>query len=99
MDKAKTQPARMRRPAAAPALPAGAYVNLLQIMTAPSEIHLTFGQHGPGQTTGAHLLSSLVTTPIHAKAMLRVLAETLENYEEKYGVIPALDPLITSPER
>ena len=68
--------------------PAGSYVNFLRIAHGSSEIYLAFGQAAPGQTTAAHLLSSLVTTPVHAKAMLRALSATLERYEEQFGKIP-----------
>ncbi len=59
--------------------PAGSYVNLLRVAHGPSEVYLAFAQASPGKTPAAHLLSSLVTTPVHAKAMLRALAETIED--------------------
>ncbi len=72
--------------------PAGAYVNLLRVAHGPSEVYLAFAQASPGKTPAAHLLSSLVTTPVHAKAMLRALAETIESYEKQFGEIPAVEP-------
>ncbi len=74
------------------ALPPGSYVNFLRIAHGPSEIYLAFGQSAPGQTPAAHLVSSLVTTPVHAKAMLRALATTVERYEKQFGEIPVAEP-------
>ncbi len=76
----------------APTFPAGSYVNILRVAHGPSEVHLTFAQSSPGKSPAAHLLSSLVTTPAHAKAMLRALATTIERYEEQYGEIPVGEP-------
>ena len=72
--------------------PAGAYVNLLRLAHGPSEVYLSFAQTAPGRSPAAHLLSSLVTTPVHAKEMLRALAKTIERYEEQYGEIPVIQP-------
>ena len=72
--------------------PAGSYVNLLRVAHSPAEVYLTFAQSSPGKSAAAHLLSSLVTTPMHAKAMLGALASTIERYEEQYGEIPVIEP-------
>ncbi len=72
--------------------PAGAYVNLLRLAHGPSEVYLAFAQTAPGRSPAAHLLSSLVTTPVHAKEMLRALAKTIERYEEQFGEIPVIEP-------
>jgi len=72
--------------------PAGAYTNWLRVAHGPSEIYLAFGQTAPGQTSAAHLLSSLVTTPVHAKAMLRALDKTIKSYEKQFGEIPEIEP-------
>ena len=76
----------------APGLPAGSYVNFLRVAIAPSEVHLAFGQIAPGQAQAAQLLSTLVTTPLHAKQMLRALTSTIERYEEQFGEIPLIEP-------
>ena len=44
------------------------------------------------EASAARLVSSLVTTPIHAKAMLRALASAIERYEQQFGEIPAIEP-------
>ncbi len=72
--------------------PAGAYVNMLRLAHGPSEVYLAFAQTAPGRSPAAHLLSSLVTTPVHAKEMLRALAKTIERYEEQFGEIPVMQP-------
>ena len=66
---------------------AGAYVNFLRVMYAPSEAKLDFCQTAPGQNQAAQLISSLVTTPLHAKAMVKALAASIERYEEQFGEI------------
>ena len=85
MDKPKKKPVTKPQ-AKAPMLPPSPYVNFLRVALANSEFHLAFGQMAPGQRQ-AHLVSSLVTTPFHAKAMLKALSETVERYEEKFGEI------------
>ena len=72
--------------------PPGSYVNFLRVAHAPAEFHLTFGQLAPGQAPAARLVSALVTTPMHAKAMLRALASAIERYEEQFGEVPAIEP-------
>ena len=63
-----SDPKTKAKPQAKPAmLPPGAYVNFLRVAQARSEFHLAFGQQAPGQA--AQLLSTFVTTPLHAKAM------------------------------
>jgi len=68
-------------------MPAGAYVNFLRVTHAPSEVSLAFCQKAPGQNEAAQLISSLVTTPLHAKAMVKALAASIERYEEQFGEI------------
>jgi hypothetical protein len=75
-----------------PTIPPGAYANFLQVALAPSEFHLAFAQLAPGARRPAQLVASLVTAPVHAKAMLRALAKTVERYEEQFGEIPVIEP-------
>ena len=69
-------------------IPPCAFVNFLRVALAPSEFHLTFAQRAPGSGQAAHLVASLVTTPVQAKAMLGALSETIDRYEEQYGEMP-----------
>ena len=56
---------------------------------------VAFGQLAPGQAPAARLVSSLVTTPMHAKAMLRALASAIESYEEQFGEVGITTPLLS----
>ncbi len=85
MDKPKAQPQVQE-------FPAGSYVNFLRVAHGNSEVYMAFGQASPGQMPTARLLSSLVTTPVHAKAMLKALAATIERYEEQFGEIQVPEP-------
>ena len=76
----------------APTTPPGGYVNFLRVAHARSEFLLAFGQRAPGQGQTAHLISALVTTPEHAKAMLRALEASIARHEEQFGEIPASEP-------
>ena len=69
------------------AMPPAAYVNLLRIGFNPGEFYLTFAQLAQGGSDGAHLVSSLVTSPARAKAILSALSESVERYEERFGEI------------
>ncbi len=71
--------------------PAAVYVNFLRVAHQHSEFFLTFGQIAAEPVAGAQLVSALVTSPAHAKAMLKALAEAIERYESRYGEIPALE--------
>ena len=68
-------------------LPPAAFVNLLRVGFNPGEFYLTFAQLAQGSSGGAHLVSSLVTSPARAKAMLSALSESVERYEERFGEI------------
>jgi len=81
-------------------LPPSAYVNFLRVANNQSEFFLSFGQVAQEQgtgATGAHLVASLVTSPAHAKAMLRALAEAVERHEQRFGEIAAVEPTAAVP--
>jgi hypothetical protein len=71
--------------------PPAAYVNFLQVASGRAEFFLAFGQLVQGETAQGHLVSRLVTSPLHAKAMLEALTEAVERFEERFGEIPALE--------
>jgi hypothetical protein len=73
-------------------LPPSAYVNFLRVANNQNEFFLSFGQVAQEQGTGAHLVASLVTSPAHAKAMLRALAEGVERHEQRFGEIAVVEP-------
>ena len=73
-------------------MPPSAYVNFLRVAHQQSEFFLAFGQVTQQQGAQAHLVSSLVASPEHAKSMLAVLAKAVQRYEERFGEIPAGAP-------
>jgi hypothetical protein len=74
------------------ALPPATYANFLHVAHGQGEFFLAFGQLARGRADQAHLASTLVTSPAHAKAMLAALGEAIGRYEERFGEIPALEP-------
>jgi hypothetical protein len=73
-------------------LPPSTYVNFLRVANNQSEFFLSFGQIAQEQGAGAHLVSSLVTSPTHAKAMLRALQDAVERHEQRFGEIAVVEP-------
>jgi hypothetical protein len=73
-------------------MPPSAYVNFLRVAHQQSEFFLAFGQVTQQQGAQAHLVSSLVASPEHAKSMLAVLAKAVERYEKRFGEIPTAAP-------
>jgi hypothetical protein len=67
--------------------PPALYVNFLRISPGESEFFLHFGQLPRGETRTAHLAASLVTSPQHAKVMLRALQEAIARHEARYGAL------------
>ncbi len=70
-------------------LPPAGYVNYLRVAHQRSEFFLQFGLVLKQRAPRAMLVSSLVTSPAHAKSMLRALGEAVERYEQRFGEIPA----------
>jgi hypothetical protein len=68
--------------------PPATYVNFLRIAQSSGEIFLAFGQANADSGPDAQLVASLVTSPVHAKAMLRALAQSIALHESRFGVIP-----------
>ena len=64
----------------------GTYANLAFISSNNSEFILDFARFLPGNTRGK-VASRIVFTPIHAKAFLKSLTDSVEKYEKKYGQI------------
>jgi hypothetical protein len=68
-------------------LPPALYVNVLRIAHRPTEFFLSFAQTVQDRPGEAHLVASLVTSPVHAKAMLAVLAQAVQRHEECFGEV------------
>jgi hypothetical protein len=80
-------------------LPPATYVNFLAVGQQQTEFFLTFGQIAQQREGGAHLVSSLVTSPAHAKSMLNALEEAVNRYEKRFGEIPEVQPPTPTPVR
>ncbi|TBH17473.1 DUF3467 domain-containing protein [Thermus thermamylovorans] len=64
----------------------GRYTNLALIAHTKNEFILDFALLQP--QGGAMVVSRVITSPQHAKALLRSLAENVARYEEAFGPIP-----------
>ena len=79
----------------------GHYVNFANILHNPTEFVMDFGRVVPGRPD-VKVLSRILTTPYHAKQLLRALQQNVEMYEKSYGEIrsdfqpPAAEPADTT---
>src|SRR5215469_7002957 len=64
----------------------GRYVNFANILHNPTEFVLDFGRVVPGRAD-VKVLSRVLTTPFHAKQLLRALQQNIDIYERNYGEI------------
>ena len=62
------------------------YANFAMITHSPSEIIIDFARVLPNAPK-SKVHARIVTTPIHAKLLLRALNENLEKYEAQFGEI------------
>jgi len=62
------------------------YSNLALITHSASEVIIDFARLLPN-TPDAKVCARIVTTPLHAKLLLRALTENLEKYEAQFGEI------------
>src|SRR5215470_13414408 len=69
----------------------GHYVNFANILHNPTEFVLDFGRVVPGRAD-VKVLARILTTPFHAKQLLRALHQNIELYERSYGEIRAEFP-------
>jgi hypothetical protein len=66
------------------------YSNLALITHSASEIIIDFARVMPN-TPKAKVYARIITTPLHAKLLLRALNENLEKYEAQFGEIKMPD--------
>jgi hypothetical protein len=66
------------------------YSNLALISHSASEIIIDFARVLPNTPKGK-LYARIITTPLHAKLLLRALSENLEKYEAQFGKITMPD--------
>ena len=64
----------------------GHYVNFANILHNPTEFVIDFGRVVPGRTD-VKVQCRVLTTPFHAKQLLRALQQNVELYERSYGEI------------
>jgi len=64
------------------------YSNIVRIGHSPYEFMLDFGQFQP-EGKRAFMDVRIITSPPHAKAILKALKENIARYEEKHGRIGA----------
>jgi hypothetical protein len=67
-------------------IPTAAYFNVMRVSHNRREFFFDFAQAGvePGV---ANLLTRMITSPGHAKAMLAAMVDNVRKYEEKFGEI------------
>lgn len=77
----------------------GRYINFANILHNPTEFVLDFGRVVPGRAD-VKVLCRVLTTPFHAKQLLRALQQNIEIYERSYGEIRAdyPQPMPAAPE-
>lgn len=68
---------------------AGHYVNFANILHNPTEFVVDFGRIVPGRPD-VKILSRILTTPVHAKQLLKALAQNIALYEQQFGTIPEI---------
>jgi hypothetical protein len=66
------------------------YSNIVRIGHSPYEFMLDFGQFQP-EGKRAFMDVRIISSPPHAKVLLKALKENLTKYEEKYGKIGSDD--------
>ncbi len=64
----------------------GIYSNLAIITHSPAEFIIDFTRVVPG-VPKAKVLARIITTPQHAKMLMRALKENIEKYEARFGEI------------
>ena len=69
-----------------PAVAKGAYANAALITHTDDAFFLDFALAYPQQPV--RVQARVITSPQHAKALLRTLAENVSRYEKRFGVIP-----------
>jgi len=65
----------------------GRYANYFKVGHNAFEFVLDAGQFYP-EGEEAELCARIITPPIYAKALLKTLRESIEQYEQNFGVIP-----------
>jgi len=74
-------------------------MNVMQVTHTEREFFFAFGQISPQNVDVgmAHMISLLVTSPEHAKEIMKVLQESIRKYEATFG--PIAERKAQSPQR
>jgi Protein of unknown function (DUF3467) len=64
----------------------GQYANFANILHNPTEFVFDFGRVVPGRAD-VKVVSRILTTPFHARQLLRALQQNIDLYERQYGPI------------
>jgi hypothetical protein len=65
------------------------YANFFQIGYNSAEFLLDFGRHF--ENSEGTIYQRIIMTPVHAKILLRLLSDSVGQYETKFGSIPDQD--------
>jgi len=68
------------------AIAEGRYANFANILHNPTEFVFDFGRAVPGRAD-VKIVSRVLTTPYHARQLLKALQQNIELYERQYGPI------------
>ncbi len=68
------------------------FTNLARVRHTSTEFYLDFARLALDQPGVANLVSALVMTPQHAKALVEALRVNISKYEAKHGAIRAPKP-------
>ena len=69
------------------------YANNVRLCVSVFDVQLAFGLTAPTSTASetAHVLSTIIMSPAHAKAFSTLLADEIRRYEATYGPLPVGD--------
>ncbi len=67
--------------------PEGRYANCFKVGHNAVEVLLDFGQFYP-ESDEEQFHTRIITSPIYAKALLEIIRESLDQYEQTFGPIP-----------
>ncbi len=70
--------------------PEGRYANYFKVGHNAFEFLLDLGQFYP-ESAEPQIHTRIITSPIYAKALSGILRESIEQYEQTFGVIPTED--------
>jgi hypothetical protein len=78
-------------------MPKGNYSNYLKIGQNAFEFLFDFGQFYY-ESEEAHFHTRIITSPIYAKAFLKILENCIAQYEQTYSIIPETEEGLMRPE-